>query len=195
MAIITQERWLEAQKAEREFHDNEPVIEGIFHYLSSYRQYFSYLGLDMFDLKNKSIMEIGCADYPALAYCENYSNGVIIEPMPSQILRTLIKGKNIDVYAQTVESAELPKVDEVWIFNVMQHIIDPELFIEKIKGCSKIIRFFEPINTDYNICHPQSYTLDYFKSHFGNCVLHYPKNDNAINFHTWECAYGIFENN
>ena len=194
MPIITKERWNEAQKAEREFHNDESLESAIDHYQNSYNQYFDYLNIDKIkpiNSESKLILEVGCADIPSLTFCGGYE-GIIIEPMPSPFLEKLISNFPILLIKDTVENAEIPFVDEAWIFNVMQHIIDPELFISKIKHSANTIRFFEPINTDYNVCHPQSYTLEFFKDHFGDCVKHYPHNDKAVNFHEWECAYGVW---
>jgi methyl coenzyme M reductase gamma subunit len=195
MAEITRERWNEAQIAERKFHDDMPFDEGVAHYKDSYMQYFSHVGIDANDLKGKSIMEIGCADYPAISYCNKstYPFAVIVEPMPSPYLHKIIDGnEKVLLIPFTVEDSELKSVDETWVFNVLQHVINPEKFIEKIKKVSKVIRFFEPINTGLNECHPHTFTLEYFKEQFGDVVNHYPFNDKAINFHTWECAYGVW---
>jgi len=194
MPIITKERWDEAQKAEREFHNELSLEVAVEHYAESYNQYFNFLGINKrnpIEKKSCLVLEVGCADIPALIFCSGYE-GIIIEPMPSPNLKKLITGFPIVLMQDTVENAEIPFVHEAWIFNVMQHIIDPELFINKIKHVANKIRFFEPINTEYNVCHPQSYTLEFFKDHFGDCVNHYPHNDKAVNFHQWECAYGVW---
>jgi hypothetical protein len=184
--MVTHERWLKAQEAERSFH-NESFEEGRIHYGNSYAQYFNYLGIDS-DLKGLNIVEIGPADFPALGYCQNIGHGsFIIEPMPSDHLKRF----NIPIQSVMAEDAEY-SADEVWLFNVLQHVVDPYKIAERAKRQANVIRFFEPINYGVNECHPWNLTLEMFKEWFGECVQYYPFNDNAKQFHTWECAYGVW---
>lgn len=183
---ISHDRWLAAQAAERTFH-TETFEEGYAHYNDSYRQYFQHLGI-VYDLQNKNIVEIGPADFPALAYCINRGNSCfIIEPMPSEHLKRF----SIFILAMMAEDA-IYEADEVWLFNVLQHVVDPYKIVERAKAQSKVIRFFEPINYGTNECHPWNLTMAMFKEWFGDSVKHYPAGQNVQNFHTWECAYGIW---
>jgi len=90
------------------------------------------------------------------------------------------------------EECESPKVDEIWLLNLMQHVKDPDLLIEKAKKNSRVIRFFEPINLPTDNQHPFSFSENDYKEYFGDCVKIY----NSIgekNFHTATCAYGVYE--
>lgn len=186
MKTIDQDTWLKAQAAERRFH-NESFDEGVEHYRQSYEQYFRYLEIDS-NLWGKNIVEIGPADFPALAYCINRGSfSHIIEPMPSDHLKRF----SIPIASQCAEDAEY-KADEVWLFNVLQHVIDPHKIVERAKQQSNVIRFFEPINYGIDECHPWNLTMEMFKEWFGDCVQHYPAGQQVTNFHTWECAYGIW---
>ena len=144
-------------------------------------------------MKGKSIIEVGPADYPALEYCWNYSTSYIIEPLPGNVLVNLIRRRPIELIAQKAESVEFPKCDEVWLFNVLQHVQCPRKIINNAKQAAKIIRFFEPVNYPVDKMHLHMFTLNCFMKHFGDCVKHYPKTNNVKNFHTWQCAYGIYK--
>lgn len=183
--------WVKAQMAERKFHTHT-FEEGNKHYNDSYNQYFKYL--DIKPSIDKVIMEIGCADFPALSYCDLKTKCYIIEPMPSQILlNTISKSGNLILIDKPFEEIEtLPNVDEVWLMNVLQHVIDPDVILNKCKEISNTIRYFEPINAPLNECHLHAFDIDYFKRFFGDSVKHYPKNNTAVNFHQWECAYGVW---
>lgn len=191
---ISTERWNEAQAAERKYH-NFSYDEGRKHYHKSYATYFSLLGMH-FDLKGSSVTEIGPADFPALAYCTNYATSVVIEPMPSTWLMKSIDNKPIVLIKEAVENIypdELPETKEVWIFNVMQHIIDPDEFIDQCKTIGEIVRFFEPINYPTSVHHPHAFDIDDFKNWFPdeNCVQLY-KGGSVAGFHQADCAYGTF---
>ncbi len=190
---ITRERWQQAQIAERAAHVHT-FEEGRSWYEKIYPRYFSYLGINP-DLRLEWIIEIDCADFPALGHCKNLFNCIIIEPMPSEYLDKMIEGKNIALIKAPCEDVVLPKVNEVWLLNVLQHVIDPDKIINQCKEAADVIRFFEPINYPTNEPHPHLFTLDYFKSHFGECVNHYPPNPNEPEFHQWENAYGVWRKN
>ena len=150
MPKITKQRWDEAQVAERQFHDGLTFDEGVEHYRQSYEQYFSYVGVDMNNLQKENIIEMGCAVYPALSYCKTFHYGFIIEPMSSEYLVRIIDNHNqimmssanypednkLLLITKTVEEMdmqEFPVDSEVWLFNVMQHILDPQIFLDKLK--------------------------------------------------------------
>jgi len=188
---ISNETWQQAQINERKQHV-DPFEKGQSSYFHAYQQYFQHIGL-FFNLEGKSIIEIGPADHPALGFCKNYSKSYVIEPMPSSHLARILSDKNIELIKKPAENYKFPKVNEVWLFNVLQHVIDPDVIIEKSKEAADIIRFFEPINMGRDKCHLHSFNAKYFKDYFGDCVKIYPYNPSAVGFHTHECAYGVFE--
>ncbi|CAB4140186.1 hypothetical protein UFOVP402_10 [uncultured Caudovirales phage] len=185
---ITHERWVEAQKAERQFHTMSRE-EGQEHYRKTYEKYFQYLEIDHTrGFTDKIIIEIGCADFPALQWV-NCCHGFLVEPMPSEILKHIAFEKDYEIIAEPFEEIAVPTCDEIWLLNVMQHVIDPDLFIEKCKAASDVIRFFEPIDWPIEIYHPHTFTFEYYKGHFPDAKL-YPGTDPG--FHTAKCAYGVW---
>lgn len=190
---ISQQRWAEAQEAERICHDNflaKAGIEGVkAHYADSYCRYFSYLGIDL-DERDKVIMEIGCADFPALQICA-VKKGILVEPLPSPILKEIVEHyPNLELIQDKVEDIDLPECDEIWLLNVMQHVVDPDLFIEKCKKAAKVIRFFEPIDWPIEIYHPHTFDFNWYLKHFPEAKRY---EGTEKNFHTAHCAYGIWE--
>jgi hypothetical protein len=185
------QKWLRAQEEERKHHGGT-LEEGVKAYGESYAQYFEHLGMT-FDQKGKTIIEIGPADVPAMFYCRGYEKGHIIEPMPSEILQKLVQHLPIDLYETPAEHMTFPKVDEIWLLNVLQHTMDPDLIIEKCKDAAKVVRFFEPINDHIDVCHLHSFSLEFFQKHFGECVKYYEDHKGrVVNFHEHECAYGVW---
>lgn len=181
---ITRDQWLKAQEAERRFH-NEDFEAGLKHYAESYKQYFKWLGIE--SVGHKVIVEIGPADFPALGYIAHGQGSTIIEPMPSEHLRRF----NIPIITECAEDVYY-LADEVWLFNVLQHVIYPYKIVERAKAQARCIRFFEPIDYGIDQCHPWNLTEAMFKEWFGECVQVYPGNPNAVNFHTHKCAYGVW---
>jgi hypothetical protein len=186
MAKITMERWAQAQTAEAQFH-NEPKDKLVNMYRDSYAQYFKWTGISA--LEGKTIIEVGCAHIPALMFCTDYK-GIIIEPLPSDILLGITQDMPVEVIREPAEYVDITG-DEVWLFNVLQHVIDPDELIANMKRCADVIRYFEPVNMETSTHHPHGFTMDDFTRWFG-APNHYPANPTARNFHTHECAYGVW---
>lgn len=189
--MVDKEKWLRGQLLEREWHDKNNK-HGRLHYADTYAQYFHYVEIDDSDVSG--IIEVGCADYPALSYCLN-EGCYVIEPLPSDELKRICTKNDIVLIDKPAEEVEWPKARETWLFNVLQHVLDPDIIINKAKEATDVIRFFEPINLPVDQMHFHSFTMQYFYKHFGDCVRYYPKNPKAVNFHKWENAYGAWKKN
>lgn len=187
MSAISRERWEEAQTAERKEHALE-YQKGFDHYNKTYEIVFRFLGMET-DQHGRTILEIGPADFPALAYCSNYK-GIIVEPMPSRHLNRFVKEQKIKLIHYPVEEIELPFVNETWLFNVLQHVIDPDLFIKKCKAVSKVIRFFEPIDYPTAPHHPHTFTIMDFVRWFDKADRYV--GGSVADFHQADCAYGTW---
>lgn len=181
---ITTERWKRAQLAERKCHTYD-YDEGVRLYKFSYECYANYINLTKV---NGTVIEIGCADFPALQHYPA-SHGIVIEPMPSPILDRIVKECNLTLIKEPVENIILPPCDEIWLMNVMQHIIDPDLFVDKCKEAASVIRYFEPV--DFPTCeyHPHTFTMDDFVHWFGDAKRY---TDKVPHFHQADCAYGVW---
>jgi hypothetical protein len=187
---IDKKRWAIAQEEEKLHHMHESSQDSFNKWRGIYDFYFRYLDINL-DLNNKSILEIGPAKISALLYCDNYNVSYVVEPTRYEDTEYLYEGKNITFIRDLYEECESPKVDEIWLFNVLQHIVDPDLFIEKCKQNAKIIKFFEPINTPIEIHHPHSFTFEDYVKYFGESVKLYKGSTET--FHTADCVYGVYK--
>jgi hypothetical protein len=188
---ITKERWDEAQESEIKCHIFESIEESIERYRKFYQKYFEYLGIDK-NLNNRKILEIGPARISALLFCENYGHSYIVEPTVYEESKKLYENLPITFIHEIYETCNSPEVDEIWLLNVLQHIVDPDEFIIKVKNSAKIVRFFEPIDTEIHPHHPHSFSQEDYINYFGDCVQLYDGGQN--DFHTARCVYGIYKN-
>lgn len=189
MEAITKERWDLAQAAEFDFQQKN-MDEALPRFRQSYGHYFDKLAIEA-DQKGKRIIEIGCADIPAVYFCRNLT-ATIIEPLEYPVLAEIVKEQNYTWIKAPVEKVkDKLQADEVWLFNVMQHIIDPDAFVAICKKCAPVIRFFEPI--DYPTCqyHPHTFSLQDYRKYFGDSVRFY-KGGSLPGFHTADCAFGVW---
>jgi hypothetical protein len=185
---ISKREWDKAQKFERALH-TKSLEEGIHHYRIAYDHNFRFLDIDPY-LLQQDIIEIGPADFPAIRYL-SHNNCTIIEPMPSPLLEdfctknsiALFKGK-FETYIGSLEDKE------IWMFNVLQHTQDPEWVIMQAKK-ARIVRYFEPINTDITPYHPHSFSVDDFDRWFPRINQYYNESHNQC-FHDGPCCYGIY---
>lgn len=188
---ITQERWELAQSKEVHHHVADSLDYSINNYKNGYEICFNFLGCD-FDLKGKSVCEIGPARIPALYFCSNFSKSWIIEPLVFQETLDLFKDRDVEFIHDKAETCDIPEVDEIWLINVLQHVQNPDLIIERIKNKCKTIRFFEPICDWTNDEHPHAFSFEDYYEYFGDSVQKYP-GGSLTNFHTADCIYGTYK--
>lgn len=184
-------QWEAAQKAEREQHKFS-YVEGLMHYSKAYANYFRFVGLGN-NLEGLNIIEVGPADFPALAYCTNVKKGIVVEPMPSPILNDICEQHGlilVNVPFESVTFTDLEGVKEVWFFNLLQHVADPEIVIDAAKKVADRIRFFEPINEPITEYHLHTFTIEHFQNWFGQVNLY--KGGTVPGFHTADCVYGVW---
>lgn len=102
-----------------------------------------------FDLKGKSVLDIGGGPCSLLLKCVNVE-GTVADPLDfpdwvaqrydeARIEYWKIKGEDWDI---TYSSW-----DECWIYNLLQHVDDPKRVIKVARKVGKLIRIFEWINT------------------------------------------------
>ena len=114
------------------------------------------------DLQGKSVLDIGGGPVSMLLktksrgdYCKvidpcTYPDWVKYRYAGLFIDYETVGGEDINI------DDELEKCifDEVWIYNVLQHTIDPEKIIQNARRVSKIIRIFEWVDTGTSLGHP-----------------------------------------
>lgn len=165
------DHWLEAQREELGFWGNCANTLG-----EEMKQliYARYMSLNLFhdgskgyniDMQFNSILDIGGGPVSLLLKCINREYCVVVDPakypewiydryednaiLPMQIMAEDICNKKY---------TNLTSFDEVWIYNVLQHTVDPKKIIENAKKVGKTLRIFEWIDSETNTAHPHSLT-------------------------------------
>lgn len=119
-----------------------------------------------FNLEGKSILDIGSGAYSLLLKCENKGLCFAVDPLmanfPKWVIDRYIISGIVPMKSAGEELLELAEfsdgqtVDEVWIYNVLEHVYEPRKIIENALSVSKIVRIFEWLDTRSNIGHPQT---------------------------------------
>ena len=189
--VISQERWEEAQSGEIHHYDynNEENYKNSVYIIL--RDHFNIDPEN--DLVGKKILESGGGCSPAISFCKGLKKSVNVEPLydkfPEEIKEKLNNLKIESVSIGFEDYKKRAKFDEVWFFNVLQHVRDPFLQIENAKRIAKIIRVFEPIDTAINNEHPHTFSMEFFREQFPNTEVKMYHGGSSERFHQANCAY------
>ena len=176
---IDDDRWQSAQVGELQgfvnYESNQKEVDNIGYAVDVMLN--KHLGMDLEkDFVGKVVLESGGGKHPAISFVKGLERGINVEPLYDRLSdfdKKYQEDKNIEVIVAPFEDVncdENTRVDEVWFFNVLQHVKSPGLQIEKAKSMANTIRVFEPILTPVNNEHPWSFTLDWFEQYFPGLV-------------------------
>lgn len=100
-----------------------------------------------FDLDGKSVLDVGGGPVSLLLKCKNVSRAKVVDPItfPTWVAARYEEA-GIKYEEIAAEDMNEEGWDEVWIYNVLQHVRDPRSVIEKAQKAGKLIRLFEWIN-------------------------------------------------
>lgn len=154
----------------------------------------------VYKLTGKSILDIGGGPVSMLLKTEEFERAIVIDPceypewvkaryQAAGIEFYKIAGEDLLTPGMIDELQEFPPVDEIWIYNVLQHTQDPEKIIDNARKLAKTIRIFEWINTEITAGHPHSLSqekLDLWLGGHGTI-----ENLNRNNCFGW-AYYGVF---
>lgn len=171
MQIVTDEEWKECQKYERESWGNDIYITDDNVEVEKQNTYAKLMEIvtdehfDKIDLQNKSILDVGCGPVSLLLRCKNFKRAVGIEPLfYSEQVNEIYKKSNIELLQIPAENMDFKtnEFDEVWMYNVLQHVKSPGAILEKLIQYGSVIRIFEWINIPAHEGHPHMLTAQYF---------------------------------
>lgn len=109
-----------------------------------------------FDLGGALVLDVGGGPCSLLLKCRNVK-GVVIDPLPfpAWVLERY-KLVSIEFMQMAAEDLDAEDFDEVWIYNVLQHVQSPELVISNAQRAARLIRIFEWVDTPMNEGHLHS---------------------------------------
>ena len=110
------------------------------------------------DMRGASVLDIGGGPVSLLLKCVNV-RGTVVDPIqfPGWVYARY-NCAGIEWAIEKGEDVNEEGFDEVWLYNVCEHVDDPELVIQNAQRAGKLIRIFEWIDTPPNIGHPHTLT-------------------------------------
>lgn len=108
------------------------------------------------DIKGK-ILDIGGG--PVSLLLKSKAKGTVVDPCEyPKWVEDRYKEAGIEYLKMKGEDIDLEGFDEVWIYNCLQHVENPQKIIENAKRVGKIIRIFEWIENGISEGHPHNLT-------------------------------------
>jgi 2-polyprenyl-3-methyl-5-hydroxy-6-metoxy-1,4-benzoquinol methylase len=110
-----------------------------------------------YDLRGVSVLDVGGGPVSLLLKCHKRGKCKVIDPgqYPKWIAERY-KCAEIEYAQAKGEDIDDTGYDEVWIYNVLQHVDDPVAIIENAKKAGKIIRVFEWLEIGVAPGHPHN---------------------------------------
>lgn len=154
----------------------------------------------VYNAGGRCILDIGGGPVSMLLKTVNFNRGTVIDPCdyPKWTLDRYaihkidfykIPGEELAENIFTITGEPRFVYDEIWIYNVLQHTIDPELIIASAKKHAEIIRLFEWVDEPISIGHPQLLTEQLLNKWLGGVGKTENINENGCH---GRCYYGVF---
>jgi len=162
----TDSQWADAQKHEAKFWGNCLNIQAWHEFIKQEQSghemcLFADYGVNgELDMRGKSVLDIGGGPMSMTLRCFNASKLTVVDPLswPEAVLR---RYRNygiefVQCAGENLSEASVMLADEVWIYNVLQHVVDPNTVL--IEAQRHIcpggrLRVFEWIDIPADKCH------------------------------------------
>lgn len=142
------------------------------------------------DMRGASVLDVGGGPVSLLLKCVNVK-GHIIDPLPlPHWVEERYALAGIDYHMLPAEDMNESGWDEVWIYNVLQHVEAPRRVMENAKKAGSLIRLFEWVDTPTNEGHPHSLTEAELNEWLGGEGK--TETLNGENTCYGKCYYGVF---
>jgi hypothetical protein len=163
-AAISDARWAIAQQCERDWwsaRDRRAEAE------QSAPWYAERLGITETD--GLRILDLGGGPFPIGALlalpCASYT---VVDPLATMPM-AFTGGLVIDRVPVAAEDYVGAVVDEVWGYNVLQHVLDPAAVLETAKRhAERAVRWFDWVETGVYPVHPHSLSADWLRAQFAD---------------------------
>jgi hypothetical protein len=114
----------------------------------------------VYDVRGRSIVDLGGGPASMLLKCIDLGKGsMVVDPCPYPFwVQQRYQEAGIEYNPTPAEDFEGTGYHEAWIYNVLQHVIDPEKIVHNAKKAARRIRFFDWIDTPPHPGHPHELT-------------------------------------
>jgi hypothetical protein len=113
----------------------------------------------VYDMQGRSVVDVGGGPVSILLKCVNLGIAGVADPCryPDWVgFRYAARG--IHLFEAAGEDLPSHDMDEVWIYNVLQHVRDPELVVANARKAGRTLRIFDWLETPASPGHPHTLT-------------------------------------
>lgn len=150
----------------------------------------------VYDLQGEAILDVGGGPSSMLLKCVNFRRGTVVDPCryPTWVKKRYDCG-GIDYFVLPGEDIgrfdplKLWSFDEVWIYNVLQHVQDPEKIIRNVAERARLIRVFDWIDIPAHVGHPHELKAAELDRWLGGCGTIEEMNENGC---VGRAYFGVF---
>ena len=127
------------------------------------------------DMQGKSVLDIGGGPMSMTLRCINAGKLTVVDPCgwPASVHR---RYRNYGIEFIRAAGEDLPVLDlhgydEVWLYNVLQHVQDPAKVLATIVNLGRVLRIFEWLWIPADECHPHVLTPDMILNGLNGCRI------------------------
>lgn len=156
---VTRGEWLKNQAWEKSFWGDCPGLDS--EEVRKQDVYAKLMGINMpHDAQQKSVIDFGCGPVGMLLRTSNFSKAVGVEPLYfSDDVYDRYTRNNIKILQIPMEDYTSNEVyDEAWMYNLIEHVIDPVACLKIMKSSARKLRLFEWIDLPPRQGHPHTIT-------------------------------------
>jgi 2-polyprenyl-3-methyl-5-hydroxy-6-metoxy-1,4-benzoquinol methylase len=110
-----------------------------------------------YDLGGRSVLDLGGGPTSLLLKARNLKRAAVVDPCPyPKWVDARYEAANITYIRAAAEGidVETGAWDEAWIYNVLQHVQDPEAIIANAREAATVVRLFEWVDLPPHLGHP-----------------------------------------
>jgi 2-polyprenyl-3-methyl-5-hydroxy-6-metoxy-1,4-benzoquinol methylase len=166
---ISQNRWKDAQKAETDSWNEVLNNSYLLEITDLYYRHHKTMGLpEVGDKRILNVADIGCGPLSMMLHFDEVW-GLAVDPIgfdKKWIDRYEVHGiRFIQSDAESfLENYTGTRYQEVWMYNVLQHVKNPEFILDNLWKVGKVLRISEPCLTPITIHHPFTFEPDWYKT-------------------------------
>lgn len=172
--MTTAQVWSRAQQAERDYWCPTDADAWVMRRAAEQEQlalYAGLLGVTSETVRGRSVLDLGCGPQGLLLTMAPFlRRGMAVDPLmfaARDEARYAVAGiVRVVEPAETFRAPHEERFDEVWCYNVLQHVMDPERVLETAQAHAGCVRLFEWLHVPASVVHPHVITAPLIEGAF-----------------------------